>query len=410
MSFLSDYIYFSSGNETPEDYLTWGGLSILGHVLGHKCWVEHGGYFRFTPNLYVCLVGDAGSGKNTCLGVNMDIMVDVFPHLMVSASIQSREDIAFLMARDTSTNPQTWKDETGRIQEYRPFYILNDELNNFLSVDKVKMVQFLTQDYDGKRFSTGLKKDRIEDPNRKQWFHNPHISLIAGAVPEWFMSNLKIDLFSGGLGRRMIIVYSTRTKVVPDPQKPPGADAALGRVIEHLKRAEKWTGGVKRDSVAMRWWEEWYHKQRNNEPNDPILRQFHQTKPMQTLKVALNIVKTENVEATKMTAEHLQIGLELIERLEPAIVRLTTGIGRNELAGVGAQLIDFITRTGGVQTEINVLKYFRRYARTPEFAEIVNSYINTGELFVAEAERENVKRRFYCTPEGYEKVKKWGEK
>ncbi len=62
MSYLADYLHYSSGAETPDEFLYWGGLSILGHVLGNKVWVTHGDHFRFFPNLYIALVGDT-SGK-----------------------------------------------------------------------------------------------------------------------------------------------------------------------------------------------------------------------------------------------------------------------------------------------------------------------------------------------------------
>jgi hypothetical protein len=401
MSYLKDYIYYSSGNETPEEYLIWGGLSILGHILGRKVNVAHGGYFNFYPNIMVCLVGEAGSGKNTALGVNMDIMHEHFPTHLVSASIQSREDITYQMADDV-TCLRTYKDELGMVQDFRPFYILNNELASFLSVDRMKMVEFLTDVYDGKRFGTGFKKDRIENPDRKQWFRNPHLSLIAGAVPSWFMNSLKMDLFSGGLGRRLIIVNAVRSKVIPFPTKPHGADAALSRVIEHLKKAEKFTGTICLGGDALPWWENWYRQHRKESPTDPIIYQFHQTMSMQVLKIALLLYCTESLEPGHITADHLEAADQLFKNLLPSISRLTSGIGRNELAGVGAQIIDFLERTGGMASEVQIKKFFHRYAKTPEFLELENHYVQTGQMYVfGFTDKQGVNRKYYATPEGY---------
>ena len=406
MAFLSDYIYYSSGNETPEEYLAWGGLSILGHILGRKVSIQHGGYFNFHPNLLVCLVGEAGSGKNTALGVNMDIMHEHFKTHLVSASIQSREDVTYQMA-DDATCLRTYKDELGRIQDFRPFYILNNELASFLSVDKLKMVEFLTDVYDGKRFGTGFKKERIENPLRKQWFQHPHLSLIAGAVPSWFMNSLKMDLFSGGLGRRMIIVNAIREKVIPFPVKPVGADAALGRVVEHLKKAEQFVGTITLGGSAIPWWENWYRAHRKETPTDPIIYQFHQTKSMQVLKIALLLYCTETLEPGNVTADHLAAANEMFERLLPSIQRLTSGIGRNELAGVGAQIIDMLNRTDGMASEIQIKKMFYRYAKTPEFLEIINHYQSTGSLIVRQwTDKSGQQRTYYFTPEGEEKLRR----
>lgn len=366
MSYLQDFVYYPSGTEVPEEYVWWSGLSLLGHILGNKVWIQHGDYFKFYPNLFVCLVGDAGSGKNTGLAMNMEIMDKEFPDLMLSASIQSREDISFLMGTDACAI--TWQDTTGVLGTpgecyfYRPFYILNNELASFLSVDKLRMAAFLVEVFDGKRFSTGFKGDRKENPKHIQVFHNPHVSLIAGAVPEWFMSTLKIDLFSGGLGRRLIIVNAKRHKIMPRPMKPQGADAAIKRVIEYLHKARYIYGKVELDKNATVWWDKWYMATRNKPPEDVILAQFHSTQHMQLLKIALLLAKAKDIEAKWVTQDELEASLSLLEQLQEPIVRLTSGVGRNELAGVGAEIEMAVAAAGirGVTKKRILATFFRQ--------------------------------------------------
>jgi hypothetical protein len=409
MGYLSDYILYNSGAETPDEYLYWSGLSLLGHVLGNKVWIIHGDHFKFMPNLYIALVGTAGSGKNTGLGPNIDIMIEEYPEMLVSASIQSREDIAFQMS-DDHIGLKIWKDSAGILRHYRPFYMLNNELASILSVDKMKMIEFLTEVYDGRRFSTGFKKDRQADPTRKQWFDNPHFSLLAGAVPEWFMASLRMDLFSGGLGRRLIIVNSQRTKIVPDPRRPEGAYEAWKRVKLHLRRCYEFHGEISRDLSAMKWWDTWYRKQKENKPTDPILAQFHETEPMQVLKLAMLLHCTEWPIEPKMGPEPLIASAEMLDNLKPSIVRLTSGIGRNELAGVGAQMMDFIERMGGMVSEISLRKQFYRYLRMPEFLDIEQHYINIGELVVTINPADA--KKYYFSKGGYTQyeIKKKQEK
>jgi hypothetical protein len=403
MSYLADYLHYSSGAETPDEFLYWGGLSILGHVLGNKVWVTHGDHFRFYPNLYIALVGDAGAGKNTALSTNIDIMTDDFPELLVSSSIQSREDIAYQMADDTK-GLTVWQDHLGMLHEYRPFYILNNELASFLSVDKLKMVEFLTEVFDGKRFSTGFKGDRKDNPIRKQFFKNPHVSLIAGAVPTWFMSSLKMDLFSGGLGRRLIIVYGQRTKIIPFPTRPPGAKEAFARVKAHLREAATFKGEINRTASANKWWEEWYIAHRKQRNPDPILSQFHETKGMQLLKVATGLHMCNfgqpGFKPDIMNEEPLIIAGKLLDDLEPNIIKLTSGIGRNELAGVGAEMLEFISRLGGLVSEVMLRKHFYRYLKNPEFMDIQQHYMDIGELFIVQNPKDG--KKYYFTKEGFQ--------
>lgn len=413
MSFLQDYVYYSSGTECPEEYTWWGGLSILGHVLGHKVWVEHGDYFRFPPNLFIALVGDAGSGKNTSLGVNFDIMWKHFPLELMSASVQSREDIAGQMVSVDGT--KTWQDTTGaygpkdQIYEYHPFYILNNELSSFLSVDKEKMVKFLVEVYDGKHFSTGFKKDRRENPGQAQHFPNPHVSFLAGAVPTFFMSNLKVDLFSLGLGRRLIIVNAKKTKCIPIPKKPDGAQEAMDRVIKHLKICYEFKGKVTLDEAAVAWWNKWYVKHFSSASDDPILNQFHQTEHMQVLKLALNLRCCELPLGHTMGVAHLEMAVELLRQLKGPIVELTRGMGTNELAGVAQQVIQFIVDKGGFCREKAIQMNFYKLCKDGQrgYIDMMQHLAKTELIYITRVTMANdpVEREWVFTWERWEQYK-----
>lgn len=412
MSYLSDYVYYGSGTEVPESYLWWAGLSILGHVLGRKVWVVHGDYFDIPLNLFCCLVGTAGTGKNTGMSLNKKLMHQYFPEFMMSASIQSREDIAYLMTMDECV--VQWQDKPGyygtpgKILEYRPFYILNDELLNLVSVDKAKMTGFLLEVFDGQGFSTGFKGDRKLDPKRLQYFDFPHVSLLTGAVPDWFMSNLKIDLFTGGLGRRLFIVNDVRTKTVPIPKKPVGHEGALSRVIEYLKKARFVSGALELDEKAVAWWVDWYLSHRNKPPEDAILAQFHETRHVQTLKLAGLLTKSENLDAKTIGPDALQGADSLIESLQEPILKLTSGVGRNESAGVANEILMAIDSAGirGVTLKRIVGTFFRNIpGGMATLEKEILPYLQRSEKIVAIGPKEDPRAAILFTPENFEKWK-----
>ena len=409
MGYLNDYIYYGSGTECPEIYLQWSGLSLLGAVLGRKIWTMHGGYFRVHPKLYVCLVGDAGSGKSTAKNQAKRFLRAVDPDYLVSASFQSHQDIIDKMATDPSAI-KTWKDlTTGRIHEYRCFYGICNELASLLSTDKKGMVEFLTDIFDDdEEFTTGFKGQRLNQPERKQIVPFPYVSILACAVPKWFMGSLKLDLFDGGLGRRLVVVYSNKTQLNDNPVIPPGGMEAMQRALDHLRvcLSERTQGELKKTTAAAKWWKEWYHDPKRFNLIDPILSQFDQTKHIMVLKVASLLTMCEQPFTMQIEDVHLQAALAMLDKLTPNVARLTAGVGRNELAGIGAQLLEFVARTGGMQTEVNVKKAFWRYANDPEFAQILEHYKQQGELVVDVRDHEGTKRMFYFTREGYEEYKK----
>lgn len=401
MGLLNDFIYYNSGHECPDNFVTWSGISLLSAVLGRRVWVKHGDYFTIYPNLYVCLVGTAGSGKSSAMGEAENIFVNNFKDYLVSESIQSREDL--LKKMGSPECEKYFKDEEGRfglkgaIHSFRPFYAIVDELSNFVSVEATKMIGMLVGIYSRNSFSTGFKNDVASN----QRILNPCLNVLACTVPEWIMSNLKIDLFTGGLGRRLIIVYSKKDKSIDDPVHPKGAADTMARIVQHLKAAEQCYGPITRDANAIKWWKNWYHSPGRINREDPILMQFHETKHIQLLKVATALCMCEQPFTMTMTEDHLAAGLFMLDSLEEDIVRLTSGIGRNELAGVGAQVIDFLKRTDDhAATEIHLKKFFHRYLNTPEFNEVINHYIATHQLIVHPFTQEGVTRNLYILPGG----------
>ena len=85
MSYIKDFLHYTSGNECPEPYRLWSGLSLLASVLGRKVWTFHG-RFQIFPSLYVVLVGDAGSGKSTAKNYAKKLFTSNFTEYLASAS------------------------------------------------------------------------------------------------------------------------------------------------------------------------------------------------------------------------------------------------------------------------------------------------------------------------------------
>lgn len=385
MGYLTDILYFSSGHECPESYQQWSALSLLGAVVGRKVWVMHGDYFMVLPNLYVCLVGDAGSGKSTAKNVAKKIFTQHFPDYLVAASFQSHQDIIDQMCNAPAT--RTWQDTLNQLGEgpdkihgYTSFYAICNELASLLSTHKEGMVEFLVDIFDENTYSTGFKGQRKMSPDSKQRLDNPYLSVLSCATPRWFMGNLRNDLFEGGLGRRLIIVFDENKKCIPFPRKPEGADEAFTRAVQHLKAAEDVQGRITLDPKANSWWDHFYRSNKKRFIEDPIIAQFATTKPIQLLKVAGLLCLCNQPFTFTLTEDHLSAALGMLNALEPKIQRLTSGIGRNELAGVGAEIMDFIVRMGGAVPVIAVKKMFWRQAQGPEFAQLIAHYEETGEL------------------------------
>lgn len=396
MSYLSDYLFYNSGNECPRNFHLWSALATLSTVVSRRVWLDRN-YFVIYPNLYVCLVGTAGSGKSVAKDISKNLLIEHFPHIPLSASIQSREDIMRKMA--SAENTRALKQPDGSLVEYHPYALYINELANFVSIDPVKMVYFLVDIYDARYIDTGFKKDVIQDK-----IPNPYVTMLACTQPDWMMRNLKIELFSGGLGRRLIIVHERKTKCIDEPTIPPGGKEAWARVIDHLKRVEEFHGPMVFDEEAREWWKQWY--QVRKQPDDPILAQFHETKHVQLQKVAMLCALSELPLAHYVKADHLRAALAMLDVLEPSIPRLSAGVGRNVLAPAMQQILDVLQTCDGMIPEKRLLSLMGRELSLREFNEVIQQLQTTEQVKRAILEVGGVSRVYLFLPSRWEAINK----
>lgn len=392
-----------SGTECPRSFLLWSSLALAGAMCGHRVWVKCGDYFSIYPNLYVCLVGSPGSGKSVARNKVNKLIHEIWPEYPTSADIQSHQHICRMMA--SAEGVFTWKNGSGQIEAARPFFALPDELQNFLATDKSGMMGFLVGVHSSEGFATGFKREE----NLPQYIENPYFSLLSCAVPEWFMTTLKMDLFSGGAGRRFILVYDRKTKLHPWPTHPPGATEAFMRVVNHLKCLKEFHGSLTLDAQALVWWEKWYLA-KDTWPNreDPIVGQFHETKPDMVLRVASLLCLNETPFQTVIQEDHLRAALLMLDALEPGVIRLTSGIGRNPLAGAGAELLEKLLVCGGMQFEKRFRVQFYRNLRDEQWEEMLKHFTETDQLIRTNIlDDGGVTRNVLFLPEEYYSRFKW---
>jgi hypothetical protein len=250
----------------------------------------------------------------------------------------------------------TWQEKkTGEIFEYRPFYVIVNELKNFLSgADARKMIDFLVDIYDETEFSTGFKNEA------SQKFYNPFLSVLCCATPHWFISELKIDLFTGGLGRRLFILCRERNSIVPNPAPPKGYEEMKKRCYDHLVvlNSEQTQGEVKRTPEAMEYWEKIYREIKSDKPDDPILKQFNESKPVMVLKLALILSFDQMPFTYECKKSDLEDAYGMLNALSKDIRMLTGGIGKNPMAGVAQAMLQFVITNNGLVREKRLRQMF----------------------------------------------------
>jgi hypothetical protein len=103
----------------------------------------------------------------------------------------------------------------------------------------------------------------------------------------------------------------------------------------------------------------------------------------------------------KLDKDHLEVGLELLERLEVNLPKVFEGMGRNELAPVAARVVELLEMAGQPVPEKKVLAEFFKDADTRELYGIIAHLVNTSKIVQIEEKtpQGGVIRRLLATPD-----------
>jgi hypothetical protein len=335
MSFLRNYMAFTSGSEVPDNYHFWSGIFALSAVINRQVWISMGQYALY-PNLYVVLLGPPGNGKSLAMDTAQTLVEDI-GGVNFSGDAQTKESLVRYL-RDVCPKSIT---VDGGAQVITPIAMFATELSHLLGPNSGHMIDFLTTIYTkDKRYVTRTKNKGDDVIER------PFVGLIACTTQDWITTYLKSDIIGGGFTRRVIFVNEPVGESVDDKSKRrpfltvrPEQVAARANVIRYAETLKGVSGEFTWHPDAKLAYETWYKTR--DIPKDPDVQGYYKTKPNQVLKVAMVIALSESPDLV-LRKDHFDLSMALFEKTETTLTRVFQGIGRNELNAIANKALEYI--------------------------------------------------------------------
>lgn len=399
MSFLRNYLKYNEGNECPDMYHVWAGLTILGIVVGPKVYYDHK-FFKVFCNLYVCLVGEQGDRKSVAKDIAHD-MLQVLKkqgkiNPVISAECDTKEGIAKFMTQPEQL--RTFKRANGEVVGYQPYHIFANELKLYIAVNPSGMVDFLTSIYDRteRGHSARTKNKGFDD------ISNPYVTFLVCETPKWLVERLKESIISGGFCRRLVFVYSTESKPrIAFPFISPQAQEAYLACLAWLDKIKDIEGEFKLTPEAAKWYENWYVNLPTSD--NEFMRGWGKSLHIQLFKVGMLIALGEG-ESLLLTVPILEAALELLTQVGKNLPKLVETIGRNELAFSAHMLMEIVTNNKGVVTEKKLRADTYNNLQTGEFFSVLQHLISIDKLAKISRDLNGVKQIVYLTPEKFKEL------
>jgi hypothetical protein len=371
-NFIQNFIKYAEGCETPELYDLWSALATLSSVVSRRVWINQG-YYTVYPNLYIVLVGAPGGRKTTAMTMCKDMLRELGT-IPFAATCMTKEALCRYMSTQCTRKfpiPNTTKEK-----EYTPITLCLTELSHFLGANSAHMIDFLTTIYDQEVYDakTKNKGDDI--------IPGPYLTVLACTTPSNITRYLREDVISGGFSRRALFALEMdEGEPIAFPIVTPEAALAWKACVEWAQKLENVAGEFTWTAPATIWYKHWYDDLFTSlKTHDNIMtRGYYKSKHIQLLKVAMLVALSETLEL-RLDKVHLEVSLEILNKLEKNLPKVFEAMGRNELAPIAARLVELLEMAKQPVPEKKVLSEFFRDADTRELYGIIAHLVNTGKI------------------------------
>lgn len=330
MSFIQDYLFSTSQNESPLIYHLWSCLSVLSVLSGRRFWVNLGP-FTYYPNFYTVLVGDPGVKKNTALDPAKELIQNV-GGIPIAATATTREAIATMMGNEKYRGKRFFKNN-GALEEYNQLAIMSGEFTTFLGISPINMIDFLTNIYSSKDY------DEIYKHTGTAAFTGPYITMLACMTPQIVKGYLKLNILTGGFSRRTMFVWGNRGAPNAIPVYNQEMKDARERCVAWGKKIQADSGEVTLTPDAWEWYTSWYNENYATiKDRPPALQHYFGTKHEFLFKTGVLFCLSERDELT-LRAEDLDLlNRRFFLPAEKDLIRVFEGAGINPNASAAAQI------------------------------------------------------------------------
>ena len=338
-------------------------------------------YFFVRCDTYILLVGRSGAKKTAAMLLGLDILREAMPDIVTSGDNETYQGIITWMHNQNST--RSYVDEDGKTIEYKPYHIFAEELMDYLQLNPVAMVTFLTSIYGKKGYQYKLK-------NEEHTLYNPYVTMFGCTTAEWLTDQVKQKNFAEGYGRRTIIVCCSEI-IRRKPVLTSSMLEARKRCITRLIQLSKVAGPVKLDRDAHDHFWNFYTTQKD--PDDRFMQNWYSTRHLNTLKIAMLSSVAERDDCV-VTLNHVKLAIGLIEDIESKIGMVAERIGRDETIEPSLHVLSVLRNNGGAMPEkVLKLKTRKEFKDPIEQFRTLQFLAQTGQIVVADEAVNGVKMR-----------------
>ena len=347
-NWLRAYAEHTRISEAPRQFHFWTGVGTIAGALRRQVWIDQR-HFQWSPNFYIILVGPPGlSTKSTAMNIGMNLLAEV-PGVHMGPQSMTWQGLGAALQESTSWVPV---EDAKELKESTPGITMScitcavTELGTFLRPDDLKMMDVLTDLWDGRVENRPWLHKLMTSEGLN--IHNPWINIVACTTPAWIRKNVPETMVGGGLMSRIIFVYGEeKDQLIPYPAK-------LIPKKDHKEREEKLIADLCEIGLAKgkfvltkeaeEFGEAWYIQHNTVRPEHLASERYDGyigRKQTHLHKLAMILAAAESNELL-ITDTHLKLARDMLTGIESDMLKVFESIGMAETNIQMEYLIEFV--------------------------------------------------------------------
>lgn len=380
MNFVQAYKIWASGNEAPDIYHQWSGLSVISSLVSRRVWVPQGQDYVM-GNLYILLVGPAGNKKSTAMKAARGIVREFREK---SSPVPPKNQTWQSIVQDLGDEHEPYKKHfvhQGDKFVYSHASMFCNEFATLLKTDPLGWVTFLTDIYDEDSYEYKIK-NAPRDGKKLDFIQNPYITFLGCMTPELTANSIQEGIITTGFSRRCIFVYANRSsKCVPRRTTTTDQLNARDWLIQWGTKLSMVQGPFVWEDNAVEYFDHWYTKNRSIMASltDGFLASWLDSKNQIVIKVAMMLSLADSLDL-RLRKQDIEAALLLIDETELHFHKIFAAAGRNPIAMISMKIISQLEQNHKPVLDKQIYRDMHPHGSTDEIKEAINHLLSTNQI------------------------------
>lgn len=282
---IIDFMSMTEEVLSPAIFRLWAAISLVSGALERRVWLQNSQGLVF-PNFYILLVAPPGIGKQVIDRVK-DLWRDTrepdtrIPAFAVAPDSMTKASLIDTLAK---SRKMVLPPGGGQPQHHHALLVPAEEFSVLLPSYDMEYIGTLNALWNNKLSHhevrrTGAKQDVNID--------YPYLSILGGAQPGWLASIFPEDAWNTGIGRRMIMIYSSTTPWKDVWAESPDVTPLRELILKRLGLLSKAYGRLSIERAAVEALTVWDQSGRKPEPTHAKLAHYNTSRYFQLQKLSI---------------------------------------------------------------------------------------------------------------------------